>query len=99
MAGVIDKEANQTVRVLSVHQDEPVQSDEDGDQSPDAFIQGDSVLIRTERSEAGNGRVYVIVFEAYDLEGTCTGSVTVQVPLGKKKVAVDDGAIYDSTGL
>lgn len=50
----------------------------------------------------GNGRVYEIMFQAMDTLGdTCTGSVFYTVPnnRGQKATAMNDGTIYDSTGV
>ena len=71
----------------------------DGDTSPDAVIQGSTVLLRAERSAKGNGRVYRINFTATDAQGgSCSGSVIVFVPHDRKdQTAVDDGQNFDST--
>jgi hypothetical protein len=49
--------------------------------------------------DTGNGRVYHIRFTATDGLLSCTGEVLVGVPhdQGQHNVAVDDGALYDST--
>jgi len=49
--------------------------------------------------DTGNGRVYHIRFTATDGLLSCSGEVTVGVPhdQGQRSVAVDDGALYDST--
>lgn len=89
------------VTVTGVWQDEPVNWLGDGDTSPDAVIQGSGVLLRSERSGLLNGRVYHVGFTAWDVRGAeCTGSATVGVPhdLGRQKLAIDDGPLYDSTG-
>lgn len=84
--------------VTGVTQDEPVNGLGDGDTSPDAVLQGESVLIRSERSGADNGRVYKIHFTAEDIEGgSCAGFVSVSVPHSKKDTAVDSGQAYNST--
>jgi len=65
----------------------------------DAIIQTDgTVLLRAERSGAGDGRVYHIHFTATDLEGSASGVVTVSVPHKKKSTAADGGELHDSTG-
>ena len=71
-----------TLTVTGVTQDEPVNSLEDGDTSPDAVLQGDKVpLLRKERSGTGNGRVYRVSFTARDdFGGSCAGAVTVRAP-------------------
>jgi hypothetical protein len=100
IVGVTDPDNDRvTITILYVTQDEPVNGLGDGDTAPDAVIQGDTVLIRAERAGGGNGRVYVIHFEADDgVGGTCTGSVTVCVPHSKKDPCVDDGQNYSSLG-
>jgi hypothetical protein len=56
--------------------------------------------VRAERAGGGNGRVYHIFFTASDGNGgSCSGIVNVGVPhdLGRGRVPVDGGALYDST--
>lgn len=68
--------------------------------APDAVLQGNSALIRAERSGTGNGRVYEVRFSADDsLGGSCTGAVRVAVPHSMKPgtTALDDGQVYNST--
>ena len=94
--GVMDEDANGvTLRITGVTQDEPVNGESDGNTSPDAVIQSngmmDSALIRAERSGEANGRVYGISFVADDGVESCSGSVTVSVPVGRKESAVNDG--------
>ncbi len=87
------------ITVIGVTQDEPINGLGDGDTSPDAVVQEGAVLIRSERSGLGNGRVYHLHFQADDgAGGTCTGVVSVCVPHDKGKGAqcTDDGQIYDS---
>jgi hypothetical protein len=72
----------------------------DGDTAPDAIVQDRKVLLRAERMESGNGRVYQVSFRATDAFGaSCTGSVRVGVPQSMKPgvAIVDDGQLYDST--
>ena len=88
-----------TTTVTQVMQDEPIDMLGDGDTSPDAVLQGATVLLRAERSGTGNGRVYQITFEAADeFGGTCGGTVRVFVPRDRKSPTVDDGQFYDSLG-
>ena len=91
--GVTDPDNDRvTLTVTGVTQDEPVNSLEDGDTSPDAVLQGDKVLLRKERSGTGNGRVYRVRFTARDdFGGSCTGAVTVCVPLKNKPATCTDG--------
>ncbi len=70
-----------TITITGVTQDEPVNGLGDGDTSPDAVIEGNTVYIRAERSGRGNGRVYNINFRAvYSFAESCTGFATVCVP-------------------
>jgi hypothetical protein len=90
------------IRVLGVTQDEPIHGLGDGDTAPDAAVQGNTLLLRAERSGNGNGRVYRVTFEADDGHGgLCTGTVTVRVPhnMGKNAPpAIDDGQSFNSFG-
>jgi hypothetical protein len=88
-----------TITVTGVTQDEPVQGLGDGDSSPDAVVQGDTVLLRAERAGNGNGRVYRVSFMADDGHGSqCMGAVTVCVPHDRRPgICVVDGQQYDST--
>lgn len=87
--------------ITSIRQDEPVNAADDGNTAPDADGVGGSVVeIRAERSGTGDGRVYHLGFEARVGESTCTGSVTVQVPLSNGSGdAVSQGPVYDSTRI
>lgn len=100
--GVVDPEGTPvTVIVTSIRQDEPVNSEGDGNSEPDGTGVGTSVAsVRAERAGGGNGRVYTIRFTASDAGGkSCTGLVTAGVPAnqGKNSSPVDDGDNYDST--
>jgi hypothetical protein len=87
-----------SVTVTGVTQDEPTNANGDGNTSPDAVLQGSSVLVRAERSGNGDGRVYRISFVGRDAIGaSCSGAVTVGVPHSHNTPAVDSGARYDST--
>ncbi|OGQ78446.1 MAG: hypothetical protein A3F90_04875 [Deltaproteobacteria bacterium RIFCSPLOWO2_12_FULL_60_19] len=89
-----------TITITGVTQDERVNGLGDGDTSPDAVIQGSTVLLRAERSGNSNGRVYRVGFTADDGQGgSCAGSVEVSVPKSMKpgSSAVDDGQLYNST--
>lgn len=100
ISGIADpNNDNVAIRITKVTQNEPVNSLGDGDTSLDAAIQGESVLLRAERSGKGNGRVYQVYFSADDGQGgVCNGSVKVSVPHSKSLDAViDDGQFYDST--
>ena len=89
--------ANATV--TGVTQDEPVMGIGDGNTGPDAQLGAapNKVLLRPERSGAGDGRVYRIAFTLSDgLGGSCTGTVAVAVPHDQSKPAVDSGGSFDS---
>jgi hypothetical protein len=98
--GVTDPEGGPvTITIDSIFQDESVDGDDDGSTSPDGFGVGTSTAqVRAERSGAGDGRVYHIGFTATDEGGnTCSGSVAVEVPLSRARVAGDGGPLFDST--
>ena len=89
-----------TITITGVTQDEPVNGLGDGDTSPDAVLQGDTVLLRVERAGNGNGRVYQVNFSANDGQGgTCTGSVKVKVPksMHPGDIVIDNGQFFNST--
>lgn len=101
LSGATDPDGDSlTLRVKTVHQDEPLVLG--GDKTtPDAkrAAASSSVLLRSERNDRGDGRVYRIGFEARDgKDATCTGSARVSVPLSRSKPAVDSGASFDSFG-
>jgi hypothetical protein len=106
--GVTDPntDAKVTITVTGILQDEPVNTQGDGNTCPDAKITDTGgAEVRAERSGTnqvpGDGRVYHIKFKADDgmVGGTCNGEVTVCVPhdQGNKKTCVDGGATVDST--
>ena len=88
------------ITITEVRQDEPADGLGDGDTPCDAVL-GDepgAVLLRAERAGKGNGRVYHLFFTAINALGSCSGEVTVNVPLDFKpgRPCVDDGPIYPS---
>jgi large repetitive protein len=101
--GVIDAQKNATITLTKVTQDEPTNGLGDGDTPIDARINGDTVLLRAERSGKGDGRVYWVYFTASDpetlaLDNSPTGMIKVMVPHDKKTdIAIDSGPKYDST--
>lgn len=99
LSGATDPDGDAiTLSIVSVSQDEPTNGLGDGDKTPDAIISGSSVDVRSERSGTGDGRVYVISFNAEDSNGaSCMGSVNIGVPHDKKDTAVDNGQDFDST--
>jgi hypothetical protein len=99
ITGVVDPEGSAvSVSVTGVTQDEPVNGQGDGDTSPDAVLEAGRVLVRAERAQNGNGRVYRVAFSATDGSGsTCVGAVSLGVPKSQSgQPPVDDGQIYDS---
>ena len=101
IVGVNERDPEITVltAVTGTYQDEPVLGTGDGYTAPDAVIQtGGSVLLRAERANSGNGRVYHVFFTADDgYGGSCSGAVTVCVPITKNGSCIDEGPLYDST--
>lgn len=105
ISGVIDVNNNATITITKVTQDEATNGLGDGDTPVDAFINGNTVLLRSERSGKGDGRVYKVYFKASDYESEArnnspTGSVRVVVPKSKKTDAAIDSMPnggYDST--
>ena len=101
--GITDPGTNDkaVIIITGITQDEPVNGIDDGNTAPDAIILDgdpmDSVQLRAERSELGNGRVYVVEFLAREGIESCTGTIEVSVPYGQKETAIDDGQLYDST--
>jgi hypothetical protein len=68
--------------VLSVASNEPVNGLGDGDTSPDwVIVDAHHVLLRSERSGKGNGRIYTITVTCTDAAGnTVVRTATVKVP-------------------
>jgi predicted extracellular nuclease len=99
--GVTDPEGDAfTIMIDGIWQDEPVNGDNDGNTSPDAFIYGPNDFeLRAERDGEANGRAYHVYFTAADATGSCSSEVVVYAPLNKGKYGprVDDGPLYDST--
>lgn len=98
--GVTDPDGDVvSLMVTSIFQDEPVNGRGDGNTVIDGRGVGTSTpQVRAERAGRGNGRVYHIAFTADDGNGgSCDGVVTVGVPKNRSGIAVDDGAVYDST--
>lgn len=104
--GVTDTDGDPvTITVTTIHQDEPVNTQGDGNTCADAMITDTGgAKVRAERSGTkkvpGNGRVYHIMFTADDGKGgTCEGLVKVCVPHDqskKKTQCVDGGPLYNS---
>ena len=91
------------VMIISIWQDEPVDTVGDGRFTPDGRGVGTSTAeVRAERvgtpQVPGDGRVYHIGFNATDGNGErCSAEVLVGVPHDQDSVPVDGGALYDST--
>jgi hypothetical protein len=84
--------------VGAILQDEAVDELGSGNTVPDATV--DPLTLRAERAGGGNGRVYLVEFEADDGRGgSCMGAVTVCVPhdQGQGRNCIDDGTVHDST--
>ena len=67
---------------------------------PDAVVDGETVLLRAERSGLGDGRVYKITVSATDAcgnVGSC--AVSVGVPMSQKpgSTPIDSGQAFDAT--
>lgn len=88
------------ITIDSIFQDEPLDSEGDGNTEPDASGVGtSSAKVRAERAGTGNGRVYHIGFTARDSRGeVCSGTVQVGVPHDNNDTPIDEGPLYDSTG-
>jgi hypothetical protein len=88
------------ISITGVTQDEPLNGLGDGDTTPDAVLQGGSVLLRAERSGLGTGRIYTVTFSATDTKGAaCTGTIAVCVPHDRGTDACSDtGLRYNSLG-
>ncbi|HEX6114140.1 MAG TPA: PKD domain-containing protein [Geminicoccaceae bacterium] len=86
---------------IEVKQDEPVTGLDQRDQSPDAVIQanaaGDRLVLRAERDEYGDGRVYRARFLADDSDGMCVGEAVVAVPIKRNDPVIESGEEVDST--
>jgi len=97
--GVSDPAANPlTFQINWITQDEPTSNLGGGDVPIDAVINSDGTfLLRAERNDSGDGRVYLVDFTATDRRGTsCTGTVRVCVPIQGRSTCTDDGQNYNS---
>jgi hypothetical protein len=81
--------------ITSVSSDEPENAKGRGDGNTwndIIIVDSQTVKLREERQEDGNGRVYTINFEVTDASGnTATGSFQVWVPYTKNSTPIDDG--------
>ena len=107
ISGVVDPVEGSaiTINVTSIFQDEPTNTQGDGNTPVDGYGVGSSTAqVRAERAGTpklpGNGRMYHISFEGIDADGgKCTGVVKVGVPhdQGQGSTVIDGGPIYPST--
>lgn len=102
--GITDPDGDAlTISVLSIYQDEPLDTYGDGTFIPDGYGLGElTAYVRAERSGTwkvpGDGRVYHITFQATDPYGaTCEATLQVGVPHDKHDTPVDGGPLYAST--
>jgi len=102
IVGVTDPQGDPvTIVVTEITQDEPVLDNPRRPPSQrecfDGRISGEGAEVRAERNPGGNGRVYIVRFNAYDPQGgTCQGRVMVCVPPGPHEACVIDPRPYDS---
>jgi hypothetical protein len=86
------------VFIVSATSDEPENGNNDGNTTDDIVIADcQTVQLRAERVENGNGRVYTITVAAEDQSGN-VGTATFQVHVPKSQAsgfAVDDGPAYE----
>ncbi len=84
IGGVVDPDGGvPTVKFTSVLQDEPTNTQGDGDTTQDAGIENNGAAgwVRAERLGGEDGRVYILGFTARDAQGaSCSGTVFVGVP-------------------
>jgi len=103
--GVTDREGPVSIKIDSIRQDEPTETNGYGDFCPDGKGIGTAIArVRAERAGTkkapGDGRVYHIDFTATDDGGAqCIGTVKVCVPRdqGKQSACADGGPLHDST--
>jgi len=88
------------VYITKIESDEAEDGGGDGNTLNDITIAGDckSFQLRSERSVAGNGRVYTITFKVQDNQGNfTTTTATVSVPVTMNGTAVGNGPMYTVT--
>ncbi len=86
------------VFIVSATSDEPENGNNDGNTTNDiVIVDCQTVQLRAERVENGNGRVYTITVAAEDQSGNVgTATFQVHVPTGQfSGFAVDDGPAYE----
>ena len=100
IVGVTDADNDPvTITITGIIQNEPVTGAGSGNTSVDAVGVGQSsAQVRAERSGQGVGRLYRLSFDAADGKGgTCSGSVTVQVPHDNRTSAPEGTRYYVAT--
>jgi CSLREA domain-containing protein len=103
LSGATDPDGDTvTLTVTGVTQDEPISGLGPGDLSPDAQAgaKSNTVFVRAERSDTGDGRIYRISFMGADGKGgSCSGTAKVGVPKTQRGTAVDSAPpSYNSFG-
>lgn len=90
--GVTDPDGDQvTIQITGIRQDEPTNTQGDGNTDVDGFISPDgrTAYVRSERAGTpqlpGDGRVYEILYTATANGLSCTGMVSVGVPHDQSK--------------
>ena len=100
ITGVTDPDGGTpSIRFTSILQDEPTDSEGQGNTKQDAGIEssGARAWVRAERTGTGDGRVYVIAFIATDgHDASCSGTVTVGVSHDQRKPAVLSGGRWNA---
>lgn len=100
LGGATDEDGDTvTLRVTRILTDEAVDARGDGTTEPDARLAGAAAFeVRAERAGKGDGRVYLVAFEADDgYGGTCEGRARIDVPHSNDGApAVDSGARWDA---
>jgi FtsP/CotA-like multicopper oxidase with cupredoxin domain len=101
LSGATDPDGDPvTYSITSVTQDEPVSGGGDGNTAPDAQVvpgHPEQIMLRSERSGNGNGRVYRITFTVSDGRGgTCSRTIFVTVPHDQNSPAVDSLLVFNS---
>jgi hypothetical protein len=91
------------ISVVSIYQDEPVDSLGSGNTAPDGTgIGTPTAYVRAERSGLGTGRYYIITFNVTNTVGLqCTATVQPYVPhdQGQGFNPTDTGQRWDSTSV
>jgi hypothetical protein len=100
IVGVTDSQGDPvSIEITGVTTDEPVLGLGDGNTCADAILNGETAMLRAERSGTGNGRVYTLYFTASNAAGnSCDGSVTVCITHDRSGAdCIKDEPQYDAT--